>query len=1233
MGLSVRAVTIALCFAAALSGCSKKQNTSTVSLSLPNWPSKASLSKASSGPEAMATVENIAVIILNIKGPGMPAPAVFQWERHDNQTATPPSSVELTVPRGSDRLIQVLVVFEEADGSDMQFHYGDVVANLAAEFNSVGVTVQPIGGETGGGSITGRYLDASGKGPTGPVEISFQPPSGGQRMVIDTGFIVEGWFSFFALATNGLTYRHIGTNTFLFENYKTGSAAPVGSQQAKVKLSQYWYYESFDNSGNPTGSKETSPEQISIVGYFGPGGAGKSVCFDNSSIELNGAFANSIDGDVTKVNWVGNANGTGSIGAGQAGVTAGGTLTCGSDTDKFNSFLKIDSTLVTDREGMLGFRGLFVLQDSGGSGGYKQSILASRATDSVTLNWKYLNGVTGSNGIGGAAVYYRVGVESVSGGKADYGDSDGIHCEDLPLKGFNLWQEVAAGLADTQGTSTIVGITDTMWNEGKFQAVVCPYLRTPIAGKSFLPEGGVDFRAYQGGGNMGGGYVPTKLAAFKREAGSYSQSTSTSPVTARAGTCVPVEVVAVDDAGNYGATSSSLTINISSPAGGEQVSTNSDCSSSSDNVSIYTSNGRSYFYVADYGTTGTVTINMVDPGYSGTPLDPGVAYLNFVPAVPATSIQTYAATSIRAFDCFPVIYRSEAAGVVSNLSSLVNLTFPGGSDWLFYSHPNCVNPVTGSSLGPSPTPGASQLALSARFIGAGAGTFSLAPTANSAPELTAAGATIAAKTVSVTQPSPPVKLSWTGVPSSLAAEQCVGIHVQLQDSAGQGTPLKTSYITTGTTMTINMTSDNGDFYYYSGCNSGGATSTHIQQYNSFSNIIYFKPSVSGPVNLSATATGLQAGVNISNATFTIAASVAVANRVSVGFPGQVWNPTNKTFDGQPYAMLRGETYPVELRALTPSSNLDAAFNRVLSDINFRAPYGGSVNPFSLSAWSGGAATLLMSPSSAGGLTINTGGGSTGLNDHPQPYLNVMEANSFALFIKGSFERDACQPLLIQSSYGGMVSSAAIPVSSPTTVTISALGLTSPGEESNVQFFDGTDQDCNGAVVTTSTTVTFAPGESQKLLFVRTSVISVSNIELTSTAAGSLARNAIFSTTPGSAGTEQSLFVLGRTSITPQHCHGFVLYRGDSAGNASPGDEERTIELSAPYSGTFYASPDCAAGANPSLVFANNESSKLFYFKPTAPYGTSGTFSISFQTTGATPASLNVPAESIAVDNY
>lgn len=99
-----------------LGGCTRKQESSSITVAMPDW-NKLTSSKQSKSVGALATVTVVSRVMINVSGPDIQNQIVYIWELNDNYQGsgsipTPPAEHTLTVPRGSNRLIQVLAILE-----------------------------------------------------------------------------------------------------------------------------------------------------------------------------------------------------------------------------------------------------------------------------------------------------------------------------------------------------------------------------------------------------------------------------------------------------------------------------------------------------------------------------------------------------------------------------------------------------------------------------------------------------------------------------------------------------------------------------------------------------------------------------------------------------------------------------------------------------------------------------------------------------------------------------------------------------------------------------------------------------------------------------------------------------------------------------------------------------------------------------------------------------------------
>lgn len=269
----------------AISCTRSAKQTSSIKLQLPNQISVKKGLKTQSLPTNDGTMM-LGHAVVNISGPGMPL-QLSTWDScHDCQTQPPPPSYfEMIVPRGDSRLVQVLLVYMSQD-NQMYFYYGDATANVQADIVSVDVAMTQLGTGTEmiSGAIAGRYISTLGadstldQGPTGPVNIKYNPGNGKPSMIIEKGNIINGWFNFFALSNVPFDYV-MDNGTVLFANTNLNSFTP-NQRTAIAYLPQH--FECWTDMGNVMCSDSGPREkEIVVLGYFGATGvdlSAKSAC-------------------------------------------------------------------------------------------------------------------------------------------------------------------------------------------------------------------------------------------------------------------------------------------------------------------------------------------------------------------------------------------------------------------------------------------------------------------------------------------------------------------------------------------------------------------------------------------------------------------------------------------------------------------------------------------------------------------------------------------------------------------------------------------------------------------------------------------------------------------------------------------------------------------------------------------------------------------------------------------
>jgi hypothetical protein len=242
-------------------------------------------------------------LIINVTGPSIPNPILYQWSAHGpgGSTLTAPASFDLDIPKG-DTLIQVLAVFSNSTNNSTSFSYGDVQKVLVNATESVPITVNPLGANLVTGSISGRYLTGTTSGPTGKVEIKYAPP-GKPEMILEKGTIVNGWFNLFALSGANLRYV-VSDGSVLWGGPVSLDDNLFKPATASTQISRYSNpiskKKNFTGGGNFNWIVE-SPG-IYVVGWFGPSVGSQKVCKPNVTAYNSGYTNRLVEYNLTTTN-------------------------------------------------------------------------------------------------------------------------------------------------------------------------------------------------------------------------------------------------------------------------------------------------------------------------------------------------------------------------------------------------------------------------------------------------------------------------------------------------------------------------------------------------------------------------------------------------------------------------------------------------------------------------------------------------------------------------------------------------------------------------------------------------------------------------------------------------------------------------------------------------------------------------------------------------------------------
>ncbi len=397
-------------------GCTRndiqKQNQSTLLLKLPD-------SRVQAAAPGFVPVH----IIINISGPDI-APIVWPWdgECRDCDTPTvsaPPVAQTFTVTSGPNRLLQLLVVFQNMETGDMYFAYGDTLTNLAPGNQMVGINANTLGtGVSGSDSdVMGRYIKTDGTGPTGIMITEFQPPRANARaMEITRHGIYGGWFRAFALEGQGLrqVVRDSSGETVIFESLATngdgllidGEAVETSGNPNIMKVSAPDYLQNRGGYGG-TPDYRTENGYSFYLGYFGPGASGKKVCYAETPSTISNMYQLPIpEPGQNPVPMLWNTTGSDASAVRRVGGGVDSSACTGTALVDFIDFSQ--AALGQNKDAVGGFSGPFkILPPQAGSTSSPSQIQQTSAGEIITINWEYVPGSTSAPGtpISGATIY------------------------------------------------------------------------------------------------------------------------------------------------------------------------------------------------------------------------------------------------------------------------------------------------------------------------------------------------------------------------------------------------------------------------------------------------------------------------------------------------------------------------------------------------------------------------------------------------------------------------------------------------------------------------------------------------------------------------------------------------------------------------------------------------------------------------------------------------------------
>lgn len=1155
-----------------LTACTRapKDNSAKLSIALPSTMTN----KVAAASTANLMLGHVAI---NVTGPGMTAPVVYSWDscRDCPNPTTTPDSFLVSVPSGTGRLIQVLAVYEDPNTSQMTFYYGDRLSDLNSADVAVDVDIQQVGqGAITGGRVSGRYFTTTTSGPTGPIDIKYNPGNGKPALIVDQSIIANGWFSIFMLSGANLQYVLRNTGEMLwgqemsFESAAMNPAENSGayfSQRVRAYLPVHIRVQ--DNGG--TLSYYPQESENYVWGYWGPGATGKKVCtygLDSSPVPqklkryVSTDYANAPALSVahyvnynlavpTKTELTNTTTPYSTI------VVQGGdsmSSTCGSHADtaanQYSNFLKVTLDLFDGNGGdsVAGFYGIFRRTST-------YSFVNVSGDDPRVLTGQLLPGVESI--IGSLRLFKKV--------TSDEMHLNSPNCLDLANLGFIAGSSTDATVDSAGQFSLTSNISATEANSG-VSAVFCPIRTDGSLSPLGVFLGKWNFYSYSGGNGGGGGSGQTATQIV----------INTPQLTANTGTignniCTPLAVEGRNS--GYSAsfpTGTSLTF--ATNDANTQVYQDSSCSGtpiSSAQINYYS---HHYLLYVKRAVSGSLTANLsVTASNSLGTASASISYLD-VPGTITPKIKIQAPSTIRAYECYSMRLESwhvdTASSMIANfynsLGSEFNLTLPNGSGLNFYYNNDCqYTSMSSVSLGSSVT-------ASVAFMYTGSATsLSLQPTSITPSSPISTSSFVGGSNITVQQPGTASNIDLM-IPTNVQEGQCQYVKARVTDSNGATTPATTA-------MTINLsTTTSGSFYSDSSC--GAATSTVDIAAATTSQAVYFKSTAQGTGSVTASS---------SSPTLSVTKSLQITppsfSQILIAMPGQSFSPGTGLV-GTPSSLPQGTPSTINVYLVNYNNQLDTNANGNLLVGGYASNATFSQSPSAI-AFTNGQATVNITPdSSYNNVYVN-------LNSN-YIYGNSASATTYAAATMLNIYMSNASAL----APGGCQIFAVIPESSDGAAqTMGAVNYTLSADNGGAIY---TDASCTTLAISS---YTFSPGERVTAFYFKQTA-NATNSAITVTPANGLISTPLNVATNSTAtGTATQFLFTGRmTSMKQSVCQPYLVSVADSGGRSVVigADQAVTLQVNSgggtvgtfddqscdlPYSG---APTNISAATNYSTVF-------------------------------------------------
>jgi len=1129
---------------------------STVALQLPK-------TLKSSGPSAQAVTLVAQHVVVNITASDItPAIQVLDSNHSSGKDCDPnnpaPTSISMSVNQGLSRLVQVLVAYcdPSSSGGGFTIYYGDVTQDFTSAAVNVALSIGQIGGTTGGqGGFIGRYLNAAGTGPTGKVNMMYQPP-GKPAMIIQQQEIFGGWFNFFGLQSQPFNFV-LQDGTPILMNATLDSSFP-SPQTAVIHIPAAYKNQSY---GSSTPNYQLQSPYEYVIGFFGSSPATKNMCVNVGTQPTNSGYYKDASG--TPLPWTGTTAGSGAY------VSGGNqSASCSNTGTAFQDFIALTPASITSNDSLLGFKGPFLLQAQtcqtcGGSGpaitGQFNPPAAVGGTATAVLNWTYLPGAT--QGIDGFEVFYlwrqnpASGASPSSSYNAVYRVNNGIDCTLLLLNGFSDYGPAPAATASkVQMTLNLPAYPGNATPD----VFVCPFTN----GSGSAAAGGTSrtyFNSAAEWTSYSAGPQPATIVALQTPPG-----LSSSFIVQN--TCTPLQVVGLTSANSPASLPMGLQIPFTSTAGFHATSNCSDTLTSA-TPQIMNSFGNTIYFSTGATAGSPVSVNIPSATNSLT-LGPALN-LNVIAAPSPSSIfvspQVSTATPMTPGGCYPVsyltTYQKDAQNLVVAAFSSGSIILPSVSGLTFFIDSSC-NTASSTALTTGSSPISASFSLYFKYTGS-------APTSFDIRNTSGIAAAPSSVMVPISAPGAATSIQ-ANLSSMIPALSCLPLPVTTVDSNNNPAP------TTAATAVSLAASTNLQFYTASNCQSGLTTSlTFAASSYTPSTPIYVAAPAQGPATLAISA----AGLNFQTANITV--GPALANHLLVALPGQTCNTGSVT--GTIQTILSGASANIQVCALRPDNTIDINFNAPASNVPVNSSLGLSASNFA-----GGIANLTMVPSpgyypnTSIGFQANSSG--TLISGQATGALTVIPAPAkLSIYSEANpvgFHVGTCMPMMLSiedsSGYSAPWNSA-----TPLSITLSS----SP---TNLNFYS--DDGCTVAASNPS----FTQGTSAMLWFFKPTGAGTPGI----IASSSLTQNGpsaptVVAGTPSTAVT-YGMF-RGNIHLKTGICQPYIFYSQASNGS-TPVDSApftNSFSITPPFAAGLYLDSACSASATPNFT---NQRAGIFYIK-------------------------------------